>query len=295
MTDIYLIAGADENYAMPMTVSLHSALHHLDPACRAHVYVVDGGISPDSQARCKRALEAAHPSVDLRWITPDLTQYDGLNVGRYTSASLLRLMIPDIVPEGCDRALYIDSDVVVDDDLSQLWALDLEDKPFWAVPNLGPDHFETRIRDKFPFLNAPKDARYLNSGVLLLNIGPWKAQNVTGRTLEFLSAHGAQLSFPDQDALNAANAGQWGYLEGRWNAQVHNESFADGQRGITHYTSFKPWTRKFTGQRKWNFFQAYLRTGWNNPFIAIPWTGLRLTEQIIRHNIKRIDHRLMQR
>ncbi|HGQ0308855.1 TPA: glycosyltransferase [Streptococcus pneumoniae] len=69
-----------------------------------------------------------------------------------------RYFIPKYVSES--RVLYLDSDIVVRKSIDELWDLDLTAIPLSAV------------RDDFYTHN-------FNSGVLLINDGMWRAENVT--------------------------------------------------------------------------------------------------------------------
>ncbi|MGP0193234.1 glycosyltransferase [Streptococcus pneumoniae] len=69
-----------------------------------------------------------------------------------------RYFIPKYVSES--RVLYLDSDIVVRKSIDELWDLDLTVIPLAAV------------RDDFYTHN-------FNSGVLLINNGMWRAENVT--------------------------------------------------------------------------------------------------------------------
>ena len=48
---IVIVAGADDKFALGLTVALFSAVRHLDPRRNAHVFVLDGGLSARSYER----------------------------------------------------------------------------------------------------------------------------------------------------------------------------------------------------------------------------------------------------
>jgi len=294
MNEVHVFVGADEKYVMPMTIALHSVLSHLDRETKAYIYIFNGGICENSQNRVKRVLENARTEVSIKWLNFDSSKYEGINVGRYSTASLFRFEIVNYLPLICDRALYLDSDVVVTGNITELWKLNLEEKPFWAVESPKSVHFKQRIADKFPECDFPSNALYLNSGVLLINVDQWRRLQITDDTYKFLHNHGHKLSFPDQDALNAVAAGMWGQLDPRWNMQRHTGKNFKGAKGIMHYTTGKPWTRHFTGTGRWIFFSAYLRSGWDKFPISFVKVGMLAGEQIVRRNFMRIRRKLGQ-
>ncbi len=152
------------------------------------------------------------------------------------------------------------------------------DKPVWAVQNGADENFQDYILEKFPFIKADADARYFNSGVLLVNIPGWIEQDVTRRAVDFLQTYGDQLSYPDQDALNAVLAGKWGELPRHWNKQVMRigrpEAAPFGKPGIVHYTTRKPWDANYTQAARMVFHRAYLRSGWQKgpaAYLHVAW------------------------
>lgn len=281
---ICIAASSDEGYAMPITVALHSAASQVSPDRDVVLYVLDAGIKPETRARSEACLAAAHPKVSVEWVVADTSDYDGFRALRYTVATYLRMMVPDIISPDIDRLLYIDCDVVVDDDVSKLWALDFAGAPFLAVANPPGTYFHDRIGTKVAEVSAPADAPYFNAGVLLMNLPAWRDANVSQRALDILKKYDGQLSFLDQDALNAVSVGAWGQLEERWNAQAHRMKMRHKSVGITHYTSHKPWSPHYTGARANKFFRAYFRSGWDTKLKSAMWIAQRfLTQNTLRN------------
>lgn len=296
MDRIILLLGANDAYAMPMTVAAYSALSRIDPSREVELHVQDDGISDVNRARAERILTRAHPRAILSWRKAQLADFMDVNVGQYSMASIIRLMMPYLFGPEVGRVLYIDSDLIVEDDVSPLFDMDLGDHPIWAVQNGAPDDFNNIIRQKFPDTEAPDDAIYFNSGVLLVNLPQWRARKVTERTLDFLRQHSDKLSFPDQDALNAVTAGRWGRLPARWNKQIirlgQPECAPLSERGILHYTSYKPWTPSYSWPGNGRFHREYIRSGWTTGPSAWLSVGRLLVSQFYSRNRVRLMRRL---
>ena len=84
---------------------------------------------------------------------------------RYTEAASLRLLLPELLPE-LDKILYLDCDIIVRQDLAQLWEkTDLADNYLAAI-------YEAAIEgqaERFRALGCDP-AKYFNSGFLLMNL-----------------------------------------------------------------------------------------------------------------------------
>ncbi|MCG3266948.1 glycosyltransferase family 8 protein [Yoonia sp. I 8.24] len=293
---IALLASADENYAVPMAVALHSALFHLSKTARAEVFIADSGITPATKARCAKTLRAAHPNMDLHWYRPDLSEFAGIDGGHLTEATFSRIFVSEIVPEDIDRVLYIDCDVVVGDDISKLWDIDMTGTAFMCALDGPGDTFDMYIRDKFPEVIAPPETPYFNSGVMLVNLPEWRRREIMIKARDFISRHGHALTHMDQCALNAVGVGAWKPLDDWWNTQV---AFNLGRTlpgyGILHYTTHKPWVRSAQTAMADQYFQAYRRARIEGPIIDWIKTTELATAQAYCHWKKRAAHRSRRR
>lgn len=264
---VVIVAGADDRFAMGLTVALSSAVRHLDRARPGQVYVLDGGLSEDSRARCLRAILSARPDVVVTFVENDPARFSGYDVHRYSRAAYLRLMIPDIVPEGIGRVLYIDSDVVVTDDVGKLWDLPDDGCAFWVAHDdgvKGKGYFGTTLA----FAGLPADTPYFNSGVMLMNLPRWREERISERAQALLAEHSDKCVNVDQDALNLVGVGRWSALSPRWNFQVEgaralSPALPAGESvAVTHYINEKPWNEGRICLRQDVFDKAVMASGW---------------------------------
>lgn len=156
----------------------------------------------------------------------------------WSRAMYCRLLLPNLIPDH-GRMLYLDSDMLVLQSLRPLFALSLEDCAVGAVPDAdNPDHIKRRnIR-----LGRSPDARYLNSGTLLIDLERWRSYGIGDKCLDHLDNNTG--GYPDQDALNMALGDKWIDVGKKWNftertsTNFTREYFL--QAGILHYTWRKP-------------------------------------------------------
>lgn len=168
----------------------------------------------------------------------------GLDARRSESA-YHRLLLPGQLAADYDRILYLDSDIFVQGgDIAALLGADLgghavaavRDNPQWRTPGRMPEEFRT-------FRLGP--ARYLNSGVLLIDVPRWQKLGLTERMLAFGQSRGGQLKRHDQTLLNCVLHGDWAELSPKWNwqysraARLHEAMLG---ANIVHFIGpEKPW------------------------------------------------------
>lgn len=268
---VVIAAGADERYALGLAVALSSALRNLEPSRRVHVFVFDGGLTPASRERCLACLGRARPDAEVTLVEDDPARFAGLDAHHYSKAAFLRLLIAEVVPDKYRRVLYLDSDLVVEGDIAELWSLPDEGSVFWAAFDDGVRK-NAASRDRLGFAGVPDGTPYFNSGVLLIEVPRWKAESVSERAVAVLNRHGERCIYPDQDALNVVAMGRWSVLPQSWNTQVFGlEAWSPlpdetGEAvNLTHYIHRKPWRPEDRCLRKDAFCAALLASGWCSP------------------------------
>ncbi|HCT76834.1 MAG TPA: hypothetical protein DGT23_09650 [Micromonosporaceae bacterium] len=175
--------------------------------------------------------------------TPVREVFQYISTGMY-----LRLLLPGRLPSNVERVLYLDTDVLVEGDLSPLWEMALGQAPLAAVR----DHFTGTINARGGVPGAPPEldgsAPYFNSGVLLIQTRAWRELEVTKRCLDYLDQQRERLRLPDQDALNLVTHGRWVELEGKWNNHVswwNPDAPPDDVRVMHFLGPKKPWHDDF--------------------------------------------------
>lgn len=125
------------------------------------------------------------------------TVFDGAPVLRHFSIEMYyRLMLPWILPQE-NRVLYLDPDIIVNGSLSDLWNSELDGMLLAAARDRIIMLLGSGIEDKLP-----KDAVYMNSGMLLMDLEKIRAEFDQNRIQDLLLREGTRLQFPDQDMLN---------------------------------------------------------------------------------------------
>lgn len=174
----------------------------------------------------------------------------------FTLTIYFRLFIQDMFPE-YDKGIYIDSDVVVPGDISELYNVDLSDNLIGAcsdksvvdVPELA------RYMEEAVGVNKYK---YINSGVLLMNLKEMREKEFSKKFLTLLNKYHFDCIAPDQDYLNAICNGKILYLDEFWDAMPTEGKKALENPKLIHYNLFqKPWC--YDNIQYENYFWEYAK------------------------------------
>ena len=135
-SDIVLVSAADDGYAMPLAVTIRSALDSLGRDRQVQLYILDGGLSEESRTRLLRSWN--DPRLAVEWVRPDLNQVGDLFInGHVNVVTYLRLLMPIVLPEHVKRVIYVDADMLIRRDLGALWDEPQGDHAVLAVTDIA--------------------------------------------------------------------------------------------------------------------------------------------------------------
>lgn len=124
---------------------------------------------------------------------------------RYSIATFYRFLIPQLFSPDIEKIIYLDSDIVVNLDIAELWQIDLGDKPLAAAPEAVINYLDHPFYAKTKFLMVKGLVAYEDyfcAGVLLVNLNYLRSdQKNLVRGMEFLNSNPEMENF-DQDILN---------------------------------------------------------------------------------------------
>ena len=276
-----IYTGADGNYALQAQVWMLSLVKTQRSPVRV---VVFGNDWSDKDRSLMKDLENNLVKVEFRGV--DGTKFSNVQLKNgFPLATAYNVLAPLYLLGDESRAIYMDADMVVTEDLSPLWEKQLV-SPVGAVldahivwmasPSMWRPWKEEGLEPLTP---------YLNTGLMLLDLDRWRADKLTERTLEYLEKY--ELPCVDQDALNLALRGVFDQLHPRYNSMPYHHlkmlryldtveldliiGEAITQPAVIHYhRSFfgKPWNYgcKHPGKNLWRSLADEVRPGWRKKF-----------------------------
>ena len=250
MSEVVLTCAADERFSLPLAVMLYSAMKNFRGRGGISIYVVDVGISPLSKSRIRRALRQF--PVDLHWLRPpNVETIKNLpTTSHLPLATYYRLFIPDLLPD-IDKAIYLDSDILVEADLAKLWESNTSDCYLLAAL-ARKNIIKRRTIAVCPELEPYLEHEYFNAGVMVMNLARMREDGIFAKAIDFARKYPECIRAADQDLLNAVCVGGWNKIDSCWNWLVKSKD--------KHKYHFRPNSiLHFVGDRKpWRPEQARL-------------------------------------
>lgn len=234
----------DNNYAPFLAVALHSAIVNASADRQYKAIILHQDVSEENR---RRISALARPNFEIEFIPmqsglESITDRmsNRLRCDYFTLTIYFRLFIPAMFPE-YDKAIYIDSDVVVPGDLAELYDMELSDNYIAACPDHSIENVEPLVRYTMEAVGTEK-GNYINSGVLLMNLKALREKSFDKHFLNLLNTYHLDCIAPDQDYLNALCNGKILYLPECWDAMPNENKTPLSDAKIIHYNLFsKPW------------------------------------------------------
>lgn len=249
---IPVVSASDEHYAPFLCVMITSLLENTSPNTEIDFYILDDQISRRSKNLLRQTVKVHSNLATITFIPVDSQLYEHFLISDHiTKTAYFRLSLPKLLKAyNYTRILYIDADTLILADVQELYDTPLHDKVIGAVIDPG----QTKALKR---LGIVSDDYYFNSGVMLVDLQRWSEQQVTEKTLAFLTEHSDRILYHDQDALNAVLYEQWAPFHPKWNMQTslvferhpaptktYEQLYKEGNEApaIVHFTGHdKPW------------------------------------------------------
>ena len=216
-----VVLAADDNYVPMLTTTIYSMLKNASTSFHYDVVVIGRDIPAERRSVMSRFL-SRFPNMTLRFVDPNpiVGAYElKTNNAHIGIETYYRFLIQELLPF-YDKVLYLDSDLVVEGDVSELFSSDLGDDLLAAVHDidfLGNLNLDDGVRMRYSkeVLRLDDPYGYFQAGVLLLNTRALRGLCTVGEWLEAVS--NSKFIYDDQDVLNSRCQGRVRYLDYRWN------------------------------------------------------------------------------
>lgn len=195
---INVIYITDDNYYLPTLVSIYSLYIHRNENATYNICILAVNVHERHQQILNK-LNACRFTVN---IINRVNEFDNFKFKQkdfhVSTCALFKMYIAEIFPN-LDKALYLDSDTIIVDDLVDLYNTDINELYAGVIVDLKATYvYKVPAHTKIG-LNC---AYYFNSGVMLLNLSKLRKDCVSKQMIDYRK-NGINF-FMDQDTLNFA-------------------------------------------------------------------------------------------
>ena len=191
---INVVYASDDNYAKHAGISIESLLNTNREIEKIKIYVIENNIEIENKQKIEDIVNKYKRDI----VFIDSKNFDSkLKINdNFPRAAFSRLFLSSIKElEEEDKVLYLDCDTIVNDNIEELYNTNLEGCYFAAVQDNAAYYLLKKI-------GMNKKNRYINSGVLLINLTKWREDDIENKFLKFIEKHNGKVNHHDQGVLN---------------------------------------------------------------------------------------------
>jgi len=265
---INLVCVSDNHYVVLMAGLLKSIeVNHLTEE-KINVYIVEDGIKRINKKKLIESLNSNKIKINWIKINDAIPTNFKLPVDQssYPKNIHVRIFIPHFMTENVKRVIYMDVDMIVLKDISELWKMDIGNNTIAAVQDSISPQCQTETDggiDNYLQLGLTADTKLFNSGLIIMDVEKWMKDEMSKNVIDIIEENKEFARFPDQYGLNVGFANKWFELDKNWNA------FADRHHenpSLIHFFHRKPIYQSYSNSLEYKeIFYSYLhQTKWKN-------------------------------
>jgi len=207
---ISIMCSCNDPYAKHFGALICSIFENTKNKDNIKIYLVDIGISKKNKSKINFLINQYGGDIEYLKVDEKIQkEFAGINLGRYGLASALRIFMFSKIP--ADKFIYLDCDIIVKGDITELYNINLENK---ILGSLSDTYSQKEV---FNILKIPKNKNYFNTGVLLIDKLKWKERNICKKIFKEINLGKKYSKNIDQDILNCVLYDNWKEINPSWN------------------------------------------------------------------------------
>lgn len=197
-----ILVTLNSNYIKQLIIMIYSILKS-NPDVNLNVYIAHKELTEDDFSYIGGYLDKKRCKIISVKVTDEMLKNAPVTK-RYPREMYFRIFAAQFLPGDLDRILYLDPDLVVINPLKELYYMDFEGNYYIAASHVNKGMQKlNEIR-----LDMEKDAYYINSGVMLMNLKLLREKQDIDSALEYIEKNKNRLLLPDQDVLSGLYGGK---------------------------------------------------------------------------------------
>ena len=239
---IPIFFAVDDAYIPFLAVTLQSLIDNSSKENYYLIKVLYTNLTEDNQEKISK-YERENVSIELVDLNYYLKKVQDKLYTRdyYSKTTYFRLFITDLYPQ-YNKALYLDSDIVILSDIADLYKIELKDNLVAGVPDGAVQTVPVFQEYVEKVVGVADYSNYFNAGVLVMNLDELRKFDFQEKFLYLLETVKFSVA-QDQDYLNRLCKGKVKIIDSGWDTMPIPElNIKKNNIKLVHYNlSYKPW------------------------------------------------------
>lgn len=255
---IPIFFAVDDCYIPFLAVGLRSLIDHSSEEYEYLIKILNTNVSEENKKKIKKYEKE---NINIEFV--DLNYYINKVKEKlytrdyYTKTTYFRLFLPELYPQ-YDKVLYLDSDIIILDDIANLYNIDIGDNLVGAIPDDIIQNGKEFQEYAEKVVGVATYKKYFNAGILVMNLDELRKFKFQEKFLYLLGTIKFSVA-QDQDYLNRICKGRVKYIDNSWDVMpAPGRNKKDEELKLIHYNlTYKPWHRDDVPYKE--FFWEYAK------------------------------------
>lgn len=186
MENINIVFNIDRNFIRHCAATINSIINSHKGITPIRFFVVNRDLTKIDKENLSSLVED-NVIYDLHFLSIDEQYLKYCPIGDKTVSNeksistYFRLFLPEILPQDIHKVIYLDADVIVFDDIENLWnGFSLLHKAIAGVPDKESNQIQNLARLDI------SQGKYINAGVLVMNLDLLREYNFTQKSIMYM-------------------------------------------------------------------------------------------------------------
>ncbi|KAF5764279.1 putative polygalacturonate 4-alpha-galacturonosyltransferase [Helianthus annuus] len=288
---IHVAMTIDLEYLRGSIAAVHSTLRHASCPENIFFHFIAAEFDPASPRELTRLVRSTFPSLNFKmYIFREDTVINlissSIRIALENPLNYARNYLGDILDPFVTRVIYLDSDVILVDDINKLWNITLKDNRVIGAPEYCHTNFTNYFTDSFwsdpvmsrVFGSRTKKPCYFNTGVMVMDMKKWRSGNYRKRIENWMEVQKKKRIYElgSLPPFLLVFGGNIEPVDHRWNqhglggdnVKGSCRNLHAGPASLLHWSGKgKPWVRLDEKRscpldRLWEPYDLFRRRGW---------------------------------
>lgn len=202
-----IVFVTDNNVVDQLEITIDSIYANRGETDEFHFYYIAYGLSDTNRELVEKKITDLGGAIDI--IAPKEKYLDVVENARI-KVVYSYCFLHEMLPENVDKALMLETDMIVNGSLGDLYDTNIDDYYIAATDDMQSRWYKKK-------LGMSEKSVYFNSGVMLLNLKKIREQRMTDKICRIISSGKFLCAFDVQDELNAIFEGKIKVIPPKYN------------------------------------------------------------------------------
>lgn len=201
--------SCNANYIMPCYAAINSIRQNTTQ--RIRIFILSSSLGKEEKAIINSLKNNIIKEVHFLNVNEDKFKDFPLNRDYISVETYYRLLLPTLIPVEIEKILYLDCDIMVLGDISELYDFEFENNEYAVVvEDEGGGNQCNRLGFNWKY-------KYFNAGVILFNLKKLRNEKMWSKAKSIYNHYSNKILLQDQDILNIYFKGNLKYAPLNWN------------------------------------------------------------------------------